>query len=335
MQLPEFTEKHYDLYDDKGLIYSPNLFLSLFKTIPQKMSICGVDGSKIRLRFEAEMKDNYERWGVTQYYVADETFNDRTEKIEKFAAVVDRLSFKPFFSGFIRADLMVARKNKDWDAMARLGFFGHFYGVETMNAQTAKVIGKGMPPEKLQEGLIEARKYFKSKGDYRSSMGIVVGLPYETIDSQLNTLNWIDKNWQGECVHIWPLEIPLDPKQDVLSSISEDYKGYGYRPSEKEPPPDLDYFKRLGNNVTRIKHGISNLNWENDGMSYADACQISNDFYTRMHQKEMHFGISMFTFGDYMIGGNTRSEVLKNSVLDQPPDTWFHHSFYKNKKLNK
>ena len=57
MQLPEFTEKHYDLYDDKGLIYSPNLFLSIFKTIPQKMSIWRVDSSKIRLRFEAEMKD--------------------------------------------------------------------------------------------------------------------------------------------------------------------------------------------------------------------------------------------------------------------------------------
>jgi hypothetical protein len=71
MQLPEFTEKHYDLYDDKGLIYSPNLFLSLFKTIPQKMSICGVDGSKIRLRFEAEMKDQILHRFYSKKYDAD------------------------------------------------------------------------------------------------------------------------------------------------------------------------------------------------------------------------------------------------------------------------
>ena len=71
MQLPEFTEKHYDLYDDKGLIYSPNLFLSIFKTIPQKMSIWRVDSSKIRLRFEAEMKDQILHRFYTKKYDAD------------------------------------------------------------------------------------------------------------------------------------------------------------------------------------------------------------------------------------------------------------------------
>jgi len=286
--------------------------------------------------FEAEMRDNYERWGVTQYYVADETFNDRTEKIEKFAAVVDRLDFKPYFSGFIRADLMVARKKQDWDKMARLGFFGHFYGVETMNAETAKAIGKGMAPDKLQAGLLEAQSYFKSKGDYSASMGIVVGLPHETIESQMRTLKWVEDNWQGEAVHVWPLEIPMDPKQDVLSTISKDYQKYGYRISKDEPPPAPEEFKRLGDEVTRIKHGISNMCWENDNMSFADACQISNDFFMRMHDKELNFGISMFTFGDYGVGGHApRSELLKLNMLDQPPQTHKREEEYKRKKLNK
>jgi hypothetical protein len=74
MQLPEFTEKHYDLYDDKGLIYSHNLFLSLFKTIPQKMSICGIDSSKIRLRFEAEMRDQILHRFYSKIYDADKGF---------------------------------------------------------------------------------------------------------------------------------------------------------------------------------------------------------------------------------------------------------------------
>jgi hypothetical protein len=299
--------------------------------------VLGVKGDYTRDAedFEAEMRDNYERWGVTQYYVADETFNDRTEKIEKFAAVVDTLNFKPYFSGFIRADLMVARKKQDWEKMARLGFFGHFYGVETMNADTAKAIGKGMAPEKLQDGLVEARKYFKSQGDYRSSMGIVVGLPHETIDSQMKTLQWAEDNWQGEAVHVWPLEIPLDPKQDVLSSISKDWKKYGYRSSDKMPPPPPEEYAKLGS-PTRIQHGISNLIWENDNMSLADACDISNNFYLRILNKEMHFGFSMFNFGDYGIGGTkTRKELSTLSLVDQPPNTWDYEADYRRQKLNK
>ena len=35
--------------------------------------------------FGIQIKDAYDRFGVTNYLVADETFNDRTEKIAKFA----------------------------------------------------------------------------------------------------------------------------------------------------------------------------------------------------------------------------------------------------------
>jgi len=57
MQLPEFNEKDYDLINEYGKINSPKLFISLFKSIPQKMKIDRVNGYKIRLQLEAEMKD--------------------------------------------------------------------------------------------------------------------------------------------------------------------------------------------------------------------------------------------------------------------------------------
>ena len=73
--------------------------------------ILGVKGDYSRTQddFEREMKFNYDNWGVTDYYIADETFNDRPEKIKKFADVVDeQLDFKPYFSGFIRSDLLIS-----------------------------------------------------------------------------------------------------------------------------------------------------------------------------------------------------------------------------------
>ena len=44
--------------------------------------------------FRIQLQDAYDRFGVTNYVVADETFNDRTEKITKFANAVSELSFK-------------------------------------------------------------------------------------------------------------------------------------------------------------------------------------------------------------------------------------------------
>ncbi len=57
MQLPEFSEKDYDLINEYGKINSPKLFISLFKSIPQKMKIDRVNGYRIRLQLESEMKD--------------------------------------------------------------------------------------------------------------------------------------------------------------------------------------------------------------------------------------------------------------------------------------
>ena len=295
--------------------------------------VLGVKGdySRDAEDFEIEMRDNYNRWGVSNYYVADETFNDRTEKIQKFADIADKLEFDTYFSGFIRADLMVARK-QDWDPMARLGFFGHFYGVETMNAATAKAIGKGMAPEKLQAGLLEAREYFRAKGHYRSSMGIVVGLPHETIESQTQTLQWIEDNWQGESIHVWPLEIPLDPKQDVLSLISKDVEKYGYREGTEEPPPPPPEWEAMGS-ITRIKHGISNMNWANDNMSFADACRISNDFYRKVIEKKIQMGISMYAFSDHAFYGLSMEEIMKIDFTQQPMSTAIPEKEYRIRKL--
>ena len=80
--------------------------------------------------FDLEMKKNYDRWGVQNYIVTDETFNDRTEKIKKFADVVEKLNFDTFFSGFVRADLMISRKGEIED-LARMNFRGHYYGIES------------------------------------------------------------------------------------------------------------------------------------------------------------------------------------------------------------
>lgn len=78
MHLPEFTEKHFDLYNDYGLIFSPKLFFSIYKTIPQRMAIDEIDGAKIRHKIEADLKDQIiHRFYVKRYHHDSKTMKYR------------------------------------------------------------------------------------------------------------------------------------------------------------------------------------------------------------------------------------------------------------------
>jgi radical SAM superfamily enzyme YgiQ (UPF0313 family) len=269
--------------------------------------------------FKEEIKENYERWGVTHYYVADETFNDHSEKIVKYANAISELGINTTFTGFVRGDLVVARK-QDWDPLATLGFWGQFYGIETMNQPTAKAIGKGMNTAKLQDGLLEARNYFKQRGPYRGSMGIVVGLPHETIETQMATFDWIDKNWKGESAHVWPLEIATDPTIDKLSKMGKDYAKFGYSVSDVLPEEMPEQLRAVGNQESRIKHMISCMNWKNENMNYATACKIADDWTMKVLNKQYDMGVCAFALGYYVGENSTLEHAVDNcKEYDQIP----------------
>jgi radical SAM superfamily enzyme YgiQ (UPF0313 family) len=163
------------------------------------------------------MRHNYDTFGVTRYYVADETFNDRKEKIIKFADVAERLDFKPYFSGFVRADLLV--KHLDWlEHMARLNFGGQYYGIESFNHASSKIVGKGMDPEKIKEGLVHIKKYMSERVFYRGTISLIVGLPFDTRQNWAETKEWLMNCWGDQSLVIFPLDV-----QDLKDSGSENY----------------------------------------------------------------------------------------------------------------
>lgn len=241
----------------------------------------------------SQLQETYDKYGVTNYFVADETFNDRTEKISKFADVVDRLSFDPWFSGFIRADLMITRGEREWEELARMRFVGHFYGIETMNYETAKFIKKGIKTEKLQQGLIDARKYFLTHGRkaYRGTIAQVLGLPHETKESVANAFRWLEENWQGEAVMVSPLEIPVDETIDVLSALSFNWKDNGYVEDTTEVPVANHYGIAQG-------HMNSKLNWKNQHMTFGEALKIADEWKLDSETRGL-FGIGAFSL-DYV-----------------------------------
>jgi radical SAM superfamily enzyme YgiQ (UPF0313 family) len=234
--------------------------------------VLGVKGDYTRdsLDFKIQIKDAYDRFGTTTYTIADETFNDTTDKITKFANVVDQLDFQTSFGGYIRADLLVSRP-QDREELLKMNFVGHYYGIESFNNDSAKSIGKGMNTEKLQQGLIDIKKYFTSHGSglYRASISIIAGLPYDTHESLDADVSWLFDNWQGQAFHINPLMIPKTNIRNTPSKISTNLEKYDYEEMSKL---EIDQYPL---HINSMVAGI--VYWKNSNMNYFNALEISNN----------------------------------------------------------
>lgn len=170
----------------------------------------------------------HERWGIKNYNIADETINDRNSKLEKLSGAVRRCRFEPNFGGFVRLDLFNSHPEQI-ELMAESRIWGQFYGIETFNHRTGKIIGKGLNPEINKQLLLDVRDYMcKHVGVYRGTASFITGLPYETPDDLSNTYSWLCKNWVNENWIFWVLTIPQE-QSFRLSAFGEDFTKYGYQ----------------------------------------------------------------------------------------------------------
>jgi radical SAM superfamily enzyme YgiQ (UPF0313 family) len=220
-----------------------------------------------------QMKQTYDDYGIKNYLVADETFNDTTEKLIKFADATEQLNFTPFFTGFIRADLLVLRK-QDREHLARMNFSGHFYGVESMNYETCKLIGKGIKTDRLQQGLLDIKRYWKDqKKAYRGTIALVVGLPHETPDSMSNTYSWLENNWLDNNFIVWGLDIPHPDSEGLKpSKISMDLPKYGYE-------VDTTTYQKRGFWLETFHENYdSSIPWKNEHFDHISAKRSAERF---------------------------------------------------------
>ena len=221
-----------------------------------------------------EMQRNYDKWGVTSYLVSDETINDTSMKMEKFARATERLSFQPTLHGFVRADLIISRP-QDWDNMLRCGMIGHAYGVETFHPEAGKAIRKGMDSERVKDGLLEVYDYFtaNSHAHFDAHASNIIGLPFESLASVREGIRWYQDNWKGSTLYV-PLTLYRDRPNpiDTLSRFDENYDDWGYTWDENgwiHPSGEYteDDAKKLFCSFGNSRH-VWNLPWLNMGYRY-------------------------------------------------------------------
>ena len=216
---------------------------------------------------KSELIENYNKWGTTQYWIVDDTFNDTTEKLIRVKRVFDSLPFKIKFWCYARIDIIAAH-TEQIQLLKDMGLEEVFFGVETFHHKAGKTIGKGMKPEKIKQALAKCKKVW---GDsVFITAGIIVGLPYEPESSILETVEYLsDPNCPIHAAWLHQLNIHdsknPDPRIKYVykSEYDRNYDKYGYYFESTEI--DIMNFTRW-----RKKDDGSGIN------SYEQALEISN-----------------------------------------------------------
>jgi radical SAM superfamily enzyme YgiQ (UPF0313 family) len=205
--------------------------------------------------FREELIRNYEQYGIQNYTLSDDTFNDSTIKLERIHKITNSLPFKIRFIGYVRLDLIHAHREQI-QLLKELGLVGVFFGVETFNHNSGKAIGKGLDPEKQKELLYD----LKSKhwgNDVNITLGMISGLPFETMKSHKETIDWIlnEKECLVDRIRPAPLGIPnpLIDKYPFKSKFQINAAKLGYY----WPNKDSHNWKTLGHEVKTFDQAVN------------------------------------------------------------------------------
>lgn len=261
--------------------------------------------------FRDNLLRNYENYGLWRYTIADETFNDHTEKIIKYADVVENLPFTPKFGGYIRPDLLCTRPG-DIEHLARMQFNGHFYGVESFNRPSAAAIGKGMDPDKIKQAILDTKKYItEHNAYYRGTISLIVGLPHETQETLAMTNDWLHQNWKTNHIHILPLVIATEYNNGRKSTLADTYQKQGYTEidvSQNDYSNMEEWAKLIVEKHYNATPGA--IRWKsNTGMTEKDAIQwiIQN---LRAREDYLDFGVDQWIMDEWYIVGKTDQDLM-------------------------
>jgi Radical SAM superfamily len=215
-----------------------------------------------------ELAHNHEKWGVRNYYMLEDTFNDSNDKIEAFVDVVRRLPFRMRFASYLRPDLLWAHPGQA-EKLQEAGLISAFLGVESLSGEASRLIGKGWSGTHAREYI--PRLYhdvWKRGTTFR--MGLIVGIPPETRDDMMTTHQWaVDQglpNWKW---HL--LSVNRDSHGPWVSEFDRHADQYGF-----------DWY--TDNGVTR---------WKTSTMTWRDGKTLKDELTTlaKPYQKQECWGL--------------------------------------------
>jgi hypothetical protein len=179
------------------------------------------------------------------------------EKLQRMHKIVTSLPFEIQYAAYLRHDLIYAHKETA-KLLRESGLRAAIFGIESLNHESAKAIGKGLHPEKIKELLYWLRDDVW-KDEVAMSSGFIVGLPHDTKETILNWSEWLYKDdCPLDSFAIHPLAISKTSNKRIWKSEFElNAEKYGYT---------------LGDNG----------NWSNDSFTKISAVEFSKELLSKI-----------------------------------------------------
>jgi len=175
-----------------------------------------------------ELKRNYDMFGTTRYAITDDTFNDSDEKIYRLQKGIELAKLPKFeFVGYIRPDIIVNKPHMV-DSLVKLGLKGAFVGIESMNQESRKAVGKGTDINKVIDvchRLAEQKVLIHA--------GMIAGLPHDTTETILKAHEYLMSGTSPFRFWIWAglflkKEYGMN-FDDVNSTLDKNPGQFGYK----------------------------------------------------------------------------------------------------------
>jgi len=233
-------------------------------------------------RLEEEMVENWERWGIHKYFLVDDTFNDDTEKLDRLITIKEKHNIPFKFSAFLRLDL--AHRLKQTEKLVAAGFTHAYWGIESLNPESAIAISKGWNPDE-QMALIRELKAGIMK-DVHMTSNFIFGLPEDTYDTMIEMgeklidldYNHLDAMWtnaytlQDYGQYSDPTLKPSPIMDDTFNNNSEKF---GYTPIN------------TSNRMAMKKGRSANISWVNKfGVEQLPARKMAQEYQTKWFIKK-------------------------------------------------
>jgi radical SAM superfamily enzyme YgiQ (UPF0313 family) len=184
-----------------------------------------------------ELIYNYEQFGIDQYMLSDDTFNDSTEKIRELHRVFTALPFKIHFACYLRLDLLYAHREQI-TLLKEMGLRACHFGIESFHDQAARSIGKGLGGDRCKQMLRELKDELWGE-DIKILISLIVGLPHETHESYQETKRWIldpQNKVDAVLINTLTLKNPIYDQSPYKSEFQIHSSKYGYYWPERARP---------------------------------------------------------------------------------------------------
>jgi len=232
-----------------------------------------------------ELEYNYSRWGTTNYYILDDTFNDSDFKMQRWHEITSGLPFKINYSSYLRADLL-HRNPHHIDLLRDSGLFSCHIGIETFHPEASRLIGKGWCGKEAKSFLPQLKSKWH---DIIIRATFILGIPPETIDDFNSTLEWLidNKNCAIDSWRFHPLFI-TPGKRTMSSEFDKNFEKYGFTYDSKTSQWNTPYFDstsayNLANEFNEMEKTLIIDNWS--AISYLGLGVTKQELLTLSREK--------------------------------------------------